>query len=129
MMTDRIDRLARRVEADPFFLASALAEYARGQRLDECGLTDALGCSLETLTRLRLCRRPRPEPGLFQEDIDRIARRFRVRADLLAQAVRRADALATMRRATAPEGGLLAAARDREELEQGNEPKSGEQSG
>lgn len=127
-MVEPIAELARRVEADPFFLASALAEYARSEGLDSSELAAWLGCSAAILPRLALCRRPRPSP-YFQADVDRIAARFGVRPDALARVARRADVLATLRRpATRDEGvkgsgpatedraaGLLMAARDRAE--------------
>lgn len=126
-MSDRLEQFARRVETEPFFLASALAEYARGEHSDERALAEALGCSLDALTRLRLCRRPRAEPRFFQQDLDQIATRFGVRADVLAQLVRRADALRAMRRASAPQAGLLIAARDHEEAKSGLEPGAGQE--
>ena len=112
-MTSRIDAFARRVEADPFFLAPALADYARSEHLDELGLAEALGCPVDTLSRLRLCRRPRPDPISFRADIDKIASRFTVHADVLAEAVRRSDALSRLRQTTTEGHGLLMAARDR----------------
>ena len=119
-MTERLDYLARRVGQDSFFLASALALYARSERLDEQGLARALGCPPATLTMLRLCRRPRPEPAAFREDIERIATRFGIDAGALARIVRRADALEGLRAAGSAgverdDAGLLMAARDRED--------------
>jgi hypothetical protein len=97
-MGRRIDALARRVESDPAFLAAPLGEYARSKGLDDEALARALGCPLESLGPLRLCLRPRPEPAYFRHDVDQIASRFGLRADVLAEAVRRADALGAMRR-------------------------------
>lgn len=118
-MADRLARFARRVEGDPFFLASALAAYARTEALDDAGLAAALSCDPSALTPLRLCRRPRPEPAAFRADVDRIAARFGADPGALAQIVRRADALATWRDAPPAAGrddaGLLAAARDRDD--------------
>lgn len=112
-MTGRIDRLARRVETDPPFLASALADYARSEQLSETELADSLGCTIEILARLRLCLRPRPDH--FHDDIDEIAARFQIDDVVLAEAVRRSDALASMRPHMTRETrtGLLKAARDR----------------
>jgi hypothetical protein len=114
-MPDRIAALARRVQDDPFFLASALKDYADGEGLDDSGLAARLGCSVQTLDLLRLCRRPRPEPPWFRQDVDQIAARFGVSAGTLAQLVRYADALAALRhRPVAPQGTVMAA-RDRDE--------------
>ena len=60
-MTSPLDRMAQRAEADPFFLASLLALYAGSEQLDDAGLAAALGCPVETLTDVRLCRAPRPQ--------------------------------------------------------------------
>lgn len=120
-MSERVAALARRVGHDPHFLASALAAYARSERLDERGLAAALGCAAETLAPLRLCRRPRPEPPAFRDDVARIAARFGVDPAALAQVVRRADALDALRRGVA-DTGLLAAARDRDD-----DPPEGEE--
>jgi hypothetical protein len=118
-VASRLDALARRVVDDPFFLGEALAAYARSEGLDDAGLAAALGCSVEGLARLRLCRRP--DPARFGADVARIAERFGARADALAEAVRRADALAALRDASAgaAEAGLLMAARDRDEDDEG----------
>lgn len=114
-MSERIAALARRVERDPFFLAAALRDYARSEGLDEPALAVLLACPVGTLAPLGLCRRPRPDPPLFRQDVDRIAACFAVRADRLAEVVRRADALAALRREATSEQGTLMAARDREE--------------
>ena len=114
-MSPRIEALARRVESDPFFLAFSLASYARSERLSDAALAVRLGCDRDQLSRIRLCRRPRPEPALFQEDIARVAAAFNISGDVLAQAVRRADALSALRPAPSHNAGLLMAARDRED--------------
>lgn len=113
-MASRLDHLARRVEGDPFFLGSALADYARSEHLDEQGLAATLRCSPETLTRLKLCRRPYPEPERFRADLAAIVARFPADPAVLAEAVRRSDALARLRGSSMGPGALIAA-RDREE--------------
>ena len=65
-MSGRLDGLARRVADDRFFLASALADYARSERLDDAGLAGALGCAVDALTTLRLCRRPAGDAATFR---------------------------------------------------------------
>jgi hypothetical protein len=98
---------------DPFFLGSALAEYARSEGLDEAELAAALGCSSEALARLRLCRRPDPAPERFLDEVELIAHRFGARPEVVAEAVRRADALVALREPALGARGLLMAARDR----------------
>ncbi len=115
-MAERLEALARRVQSDPAFLAAALADYARSEGLDEHGLAKALGCAPGQLAPLRLCQRPRAEPaGQFRRDVEQIAARFGVRAAVLAEAVRRSDALRALRGAGMGEQGTLMAARDRDE--------------
>jgi hypothetical protein len=111
----RLAALARRLADDTFFLASALREYQTSEILDEEGLAAMLGCSVETLVPLALCRRPTSTPPAFRRDVDRIAERFGVNAGALAALVRRADALAGLRQRATAERGTLLAARDRED--------------
>lgn len=115
-MTDRIAALARRVEEEEIFLASVLADYARSENLDDQGMAERFDCPTKTLISLRLCLRPDPQPDVFRREVDRIASRFEIDAGLLAEAIRRSNALRLMRsKANAEEGGLLMAARDRRE--------------
>ena len=111
-MSDRIDALARRVVNDPHFLASVLWVYARSEGVDDEDLAGMLGCPVSTLAPLALCRRPRPEPPFFQQDVERIAQHFGIRPETLAEIVRRADALAALQRGAEGDRGFLMAARD-----------------
>ena len=113
-MPDRIEHLAARVAGDPSFLAHVLADYARAEHLDDPALAIALGCPPHVLPLLRLCRHPRPDPALWRADIETIAVRFVIEPALLAEILRRADALAALRAADGREQGALMAARDRE---------------
>lgn len=114
-MSSRINALARRVQDDTDFLASALADYGRSEGLNSRGLARVLGCDEGRIGALGLCRRPRSEPALFRRDVDRIAAYFGVDAEVLAQAVRRSDAVAMLRREAEAERGMMIAARDRAE--------------
>lgn len=113
-MTDGelLRRAAERASERPFFLAAPLLAYARAEHLDDAGLAARLGCDPARLPTLLLCRRPTGEGAMFRADVEAIAERFGLRAVQLAQILRRADALVALAGA-APEGGLLAAARDR----------------
>ena len=113
-MVDRLAALARRVEENPDFLALTLADYARSEGFDDTALAARLDCDVRLLSKLRMCRRPRPGPELVQADVTRIASAFGIDRDILLEAVRRADALAALRDVV-DESGFLMAARDRAE--------------
>ena len=110
-MIDRIDAFARRLRSDPFFLASALEDYAGSEHLDGAGLAAVLGCRVANLGALGLCRRPRSDRQHFTDDVRRIAVRFDVAEDRLAEVVRRSDVLTALREAESED--VMAAARDR----------------
>ncbi len=112
-MTDPLDALARRVENEPFFLASTLSLFARSEELDEQALCRFLRCPPESFAMLRLCRTPDEDSTGFQRDVKRIAERFGIDADALAEAVRRGQALQRLQQAAA--SGTLLAARDAKE--------------
>lgn len=116
-MADPLDTLARRVENEPFFLASTLALFARSEALDDVALCRFLHCPPERLSMLRLCRTPKEDPSGFQRDVQQIAERFGIDASALAEAVRRGQALQRLRQ-TATASGTLLAARDAEEESQ-----------
>jgi hypothetical protein len=112
---DLLRRAAERAARRPFYLASALLAYGRAERLDDAGLAAHLGCDPAGLPPLLLCRRPLGEGAVFRADVEAIARRFALDAGRLRDVIRAADALASMQAAAADaDGGLLAAARDRE---------------
>jgi hypothetical protein len=115
-MSEHLERLARRVASDPFFLASALTRYAEREELDDAALAAMLGCTMPILTRLRLCRVPRPEAPFFWQDVERIAGRFALDPLTLAEIVRRGQALLTLQQAAGKRldeaKGFFLAARD-----------------
>ncbi len=113
-MSDALQHLANRVASDPFFLAHPLAEFARSEQLDDVALAARLGCRVEDLPLIRLCRAPRPDPHGFRDDLTAIAGQFGLDPAALAVAVRHGQGLATLRAAPQPEGGpgVLLAARD-----------------
>jgi hypothetical protein len=107
-------RAAERAAADPFFLASALLPYARAEGWDDTSLAERLGCQPSDLPRLLLCRRPRPDSQSFRADLARIGETFGLKPTALAELLRLADALSTLRTADQTQiEGWLAAARDR----------------
>jgi hypothetical protein len=115
-MSEHLERLARRVASDPFFLASVLVRYAASEELDDSALAAKLGCPMPILTRLRLCRVPRPEAPFFWQDVELIAAHFALDLLTLADVVRRGQALLTLQQAARkrPDDakGVFLAARD-----------------
>src|SRR5438270_12828994 len=102
-MHDPLANLAARAAGDPTFLASVLAAYAVSEGLDDAGLAAALGCPPGELSRLRLCRVPRAEPEQFRDDVSRIAGRFGLDPQRLAEAVKGGQGVERLRGA-APDG-------------------------
>lgn len=113
-MSRALEALARRVEGDPDYLAFLLRLYAEAEQLDDPGLTAALGCRPEDLTRLRLCRAPRSDPARFRADVARIAGHFEIDEVRLLGVLRRAEALRALAGAEPGSRGMLLAARDEE---------------
>lgn len=103
---------------DLFFLASALEAYRSFNGLDDAALAAHLGCSLEDLPRLALCRRPIGDPMTFRREVEQIAAYASVRAQRLAELLREVETLEALQAAersgaTASGQGLLMAAEDR----------------
>ena len=92
-MDTHLENLARRVEDDPFFLASALKRFARSEDLNDQDLAGKLNCAVQNLALVRLCRAPLPEDNSFREDIERVAAKFSLNADVLTEAIRRGQAI------------------------------------
>jgi hypothetical protein len=113
-VSDALQRLAQRAREDPFFLASALHQYAGSEGLAWEDLPGRLGIEPDSLDALALCRRPAAET--FRHDVEAIGRRFGIEPDLLAEVVRRADSLGALRHIAedTSRAGYMAA-RDREE--------------
>jgi hypothetical protein len=108
-MPKHIENLARRLETDPFFLACPLKLYARSEGLTEEQLAVRLKCTTTALAQVRLCRAPAWKGEAFHEDIERIATRFSVDANVLAEAIRRGQAIFQMTEAGEASPTLLAA--------------------
>jgi len=109
-MPDPIQRMAQRAMDDPFYIASAMAEYARSEGIPWRQLAGILDCSEEQLSQVALCRRPYEDA--IWNDLVRIAERFTLDVEALVTMVRRADALTSLR-GGAGTTTMLQAARDR----------------
>src|SRR5690242_7445461 len=115
---ESLTRAARRAGEQPFFLASILQAYQRANNLDDLALADLLGCTLNNLPRLALCRRPAIDSQAFATDVAHLAGRFQLNGEQLAMVIRQVDALQALRHhlgAAQTASGLLQAARDRDE--------------
>jgi transcriptional regulator with XRE-family HTH domain len=126
-MSERIASLARRVEDDPYFLAAALATYARAEALSDAQLAQRLGCTTAQLSAVRLCRKPRGSAREFQQDVERIAAAFQIDGTIIAEAVRLADSLQALGQVQV-DAGFLMAARDRDTNETAGEAEEADES-
>jgi hypothetical protein len=104
-----LEELARRAEADEFFLACPLRWFARSQSFTDQQLAEFLGCSRETLVKVRLCGTPATEQPAFGRDVAAIAAKFGLNERALKKAVRQGSVVLQMQ--SAPNATL--AARDR----------------
>lgn len=126
-MNPYLDHMAQRVADAPDFFASALAAYARSEQMADAALAARIGCSARTLTQLRLCRMPRAQPPLFWQDIEAIAQRYSLDAEILAEVARRGQSLLRLQNPTDDRNsakGFLLAARD--DTTEGAPPKGAE---
>src|SRR5437764_15271163 len=99
-MPDPLDALAARAAGEPFFLGWVLAADAASEGLEDAGLAAELGCPTQELAMLRLCRAPRPEPPDIWDDVTRIAERFGLDPNRLAEVVKRGRVVRTFQQAS-----------------------------
>lgn len=129
-MSKALEHLAGRVSNDPYFLGAVLARYAEVNDFDDPALAGRLQCPVETLTHLRLCRNPDPLPPRFWADVVRIAGKYGVDPDVLAQVVRLGQGLLHARPPTGnsirDDAGLLLAARDADPQPEGPDTDRGQ---
>jgi hypothetical protein len=124
-MPDPLDALAARAAEDSFFLAWLLAAYAHSEGLDDAGLAAALGCQIQELAMLRLCRVPAADPEESRDDVSCIAERFGLDHQRLAEVIQRGRVVRRFQQADPRVGGSLMAARDREDEPPPELPKEG----
>ncbi len=119
-------RAAAFFSAQPDFLGYWLEVYRERGDVEPAGLARELGCSLETLLQLALCRRPRQDR--LYEDTRELAERYGVDQDRLTDLLLDAEVFdsAHSRQAVKerqPQGlPAFAAARDREPDEAVEDP-------
>jgi len=113
---DWLKTAAQRSERETWMLGHVFARYRQVEGRTDEELAAELGCSLEVLEWLSLCRRPQGER--FAEHVLAIAKRFAVDPRRLGAVIRHVEvmnALAPQRDGgvVANKGSLLLAARDR----------------
>lgn len=112
-----LETAARRSGQHVWTLGHVFEQYRKHEGLSPEALATQLGCSLEVLHWLSLCRRP-DEGELFATHVQEVAKRFSVDPHRLAAVVRHAEVLEALSARTegaeATSGNyLLLAARDR----------------
>jgi hypothetical protein len=113
MTTDPVARVAALAEADPHFLAFALADYAASEGLDDAELAARLGCPVDRLPHVKLCPAPLADPAGFRAAVVGVAEAFGLDAAALAAAVRHGQAVAAPPDPAPDDAAHLLAARDR----------------
>lgn len=68
-----LERFAQRLRQQPAFMAYVLQRIMTYEHMDEERLARQLGVDALGLTRLALCKRPRPDPEHFNADVQAIA--------------------------------------------------------
>jgi hypothetical protein len=118
---DWLKRAAQRSVEEPWMLGRAFARYRAMEGYSSERLADELGCTVESLQWLSLCRRPEGES--FAENVLTIAKRFALDPLRLSAVLRRVEVMdALFPPQTDREGAagnpLLLAAQDRSEDEE-----------
>jgi len=144
--TRHLARLAEKLRADPAYMAGTLFAFQMQEKLDDAELARSLKLQLDQLPRLALCKRPLPRNDSFAEQVRQIANYSGADPVTLVQIIRQVDSLEQMKNlpsttqmvtqnsALPSPSGLVAAARDTEELDsvhpsdgespEGDEPRS-----
>lgn len=97
-------------------LGGVLRKYADIEALTDTGLANELGCSLDTIRRLCLCRRPTQDR--LEADIAVICERFGIDPGRIVALIRRVqavEALGSGAGADEEHDAMLLAARDRDD--------------
>ncbi|GMU03132.1 hypothetical protein KH5H1_72530 [Corallococcus caeni] len=114
---DWLEAAAERGAREPDMLGSVFAWYRDLEDLSVQAFAQKLGCTVETLHWVSLCRRP--EGAAFSEHVNQIAEHFGIDGFELSRVLRDMEAtaalIATENSPLAPEArAVLLAARDRE---------------
>ncbi|MBN8227497.1 hypothetical protein JYK02_08250 [Corallococcus macrosporus] len=117
MNPDWLEAAAERGAREPDMLGSVFAWYRDLEELSVQAFAEKLGCTVETLHWVSLCRRPEGES--FSEHVNQIAEHFGIDGFELSRVLRDMEAtaalIATENSPLEPEArAVLRAARDRE---------------
>ncbi|GHG84862.1 hypothetical protein [Comamonas sp. JC664] len=111
-----LELAARRSKDEPWMLGHAFAKYRQLEGMSEEELAKELGCSVETLNWMSLCRRP--ESDHFKEQATAIAEEHGVNDRILRRVLGRLKIVEVFQDSSndgsANQGGVLMAAQDRE---------------
>lgn len=118
---DWLERAARRSQGETWMLGHTFERYQQLEGRSREELAKELGCTLDVLHWMSLCRRPAGQG--FDEQVSAIAKRFEVELLLLVQVLRRVEVMdAHFARQREGEGEaahpIQLAARDRSEDEE-----------
>ncbi len=131
---EHLTRLARKIRANPAYLASALAAFQAQERLSDEDLARRLVIDVGRLPCLALCKRPSPQRPDFAQQVEQIAAYSGADQFALAKMIRQIDAIAqltnlpatgetkTLDKPIPSQSGLVAAARDRNVSNSDKEP-------
>lgn len=129
--TDQLRLLAAKLKENHDFLAWVLSIYQQKEHIDDEWLIAYLKTTPEMLVRLALCKRPDPNSSAFASQIREISTYTNIIPSDLANIIRQVDALEFLSKIPNREShqtigrlatGLLAAARDKLDVEE-DEPK------
>lgn len=133
----QLHELEVRLRSNPNFMSWVIATYQKQEHMLEADVINNLDITPDMFYRLALCKRPNSSHPEFGEEIKQLANYTSIDPTRLADLIRRVEALDTFM--TIPNQlekrednlsisssiGLLAAARDRDEIEE-QEPQSDE---
>lgn len=129
--TDQLRLLATRLKENHDFLAWTLSTYQQKEHIDDERLIAHLKTTPEMLVRLALCKCPNPNSSAFASQIREISAYTNIDPIDLAYIIRQVDSLEILSKIPNKESpqavgrlasGLLAAARDKLDVEE-DEPK------
>lgn len=129
--TDQLRLLAAKLKENQNFLAWVLSTYQQKEHIDDERLIAHLKTTPDMLVRLALCKCPNPNSSTFASQIREISTYTNTEPFDLANIIRQVDALEILSKIPHKESsqtigrlapGLLAAARDKLDVEE-DEPK------